>query len=93
MPIYLIYLIFFNASVLPDIRTRFLGRYYNSCNSIYNHYSMRQSDLALEKYWMTQSGYFRHATIVVLGMCITYGELLFYNVILKASVEKNVSTR
>ena len=38
---------------------------------------MRQSDLALEKYWVTQIGYFRLATTVALGMGITGDKFLF----------------
>ena len=38
---------------------------------------MRQSDLAIEKYWVTQSVHFRLATTVALGMGITYGKLLY----------------
>ena len=37
---------------------------------------MIQSAIAIEKYWVTQSGYFILAAIVALGMGITYGELL-----------------
>ena len=38
---------------------------------------MRKSDLALDKYWVTQSGYFRLAITVALGVGITDGKLLF----------------
>ena len=36
---------------------------------------MHQYEIALDKYWVTQSGYFRLVTTVVLGMGITYGKL------------------
>ena len=49
---------YYNVSVLPVVLSHLLGRYYNAYNAIDNHNSMWQSDLALEKYWMTQSGYF-----------------------------------
>ena len=42
---------------------------------------MRKYDIDLDKYWVTQSGYFRLATTVSLGMGITDGKLLFYRVI------------
>ena len=32
---------------------------------------MRKSGIAIEKYWVTHSGYFRLATTVTLGMGIT----------------------
>ena len=37
---------------------------------------MEKSDLAPEKYWVTQSGYFRLETTVALGMGITDGKFL-----------------
>ena len=40
---------------------------------------MHQSDLALEKYLMTQSGYFRFTTAVALGMGILDKRLFFYH--------------
>ena len=53
------------------------GRYFSACNAIDNNKSMRKSDLALDKYWVTQSGYFRLAITVALGVGITDGKLLF----------------
>ena len=53
-----------------------IDRYLNACNEIYNHNMMHQSDLGLEKYWATQSGYFRLATIVALVRGIKDGNLL-----------------
>ena len=38
---------------------------------------MRNSDLALEKYWVIQGGYFILVNTVSLVMGITYGRLLF----------------
>ena len=43
---------------------------------IENHNRMQKNDLVIEKYWVTQSGYFRLATTVVLGMRIQYVKLL-----------------
>ena len=53
---------------------------------------MRKADLSLEKYWVTQSGYFRLATNVAMGMGITYGNLLFCHGISEGSVDKKIST-
>ena len=53
---------------------------------------MRQSDLSLEKYWVTQSGYFRLATTVTLGMCITYGKLLYCHGVAEGNKDKKIST-
>ena len=49
---------------------------------------MRQSDIALDKCCVTQSGYFRLVTTVTLGMCITDGKLLFCLGISEESVDK-----
>ena len=68
--------IYSNLSVRPVFHPRLIGRYFNACNAIDNHNRMRQSNISLEKYWVTQSGYFRLATTVALGMGIKDGNLL-----------------
>ena len=52
---------------------------------------MRKYDTELDKYWVTQSGYFRLATIVALGMGITYGKLILCHGISEKSKEKKIS--
>ena len=42
---------------------------------------MRQSDLLIDKYWVTQSGYFRLAIKVTLGMSIADGKLLYCDMV------------
>ena len=54
---------------------------------------MRKYDLVPEEHWATQSGYFRLATTVALGMGIKYGKLLFHHIILERSEDKKISTR
>ena len=53
---------------------------------------MRQSDIALEKYWVTHSGYFRLATTVALGMVITDGKLLYCHGVAEGNEENKIST-
>ena len=53
---------------------------------------MRQSDLSLDKYWVTQSGYFRLATTVELGMGITDGKLLHCHGVAEGNEDKKTST-
>ena len=65
-----------------------LGRYVSACNAIDNPNRMRQSDLALEKYWITQSGYFRLATAVALGMGITDGNLLYCHGVSEGNMDR-----
>ena len=50
-------------------------------------------DIVLDKYWVTHSGYFRLATIVALGMGITYGKLLLCHGISEESGDKNISMK
>ena len=54
---------------------------------------MRQFDLALDKYWVTQSSYFRIKTTVALDMVIIDGKLLLYHGISEGSVDNQISTR
>ena len=84
--------IYSNVSVRPVVRPHLLGRYFNACNAIDNHNRMRQSDLSLEKYWVTQSGYFRLATTVALGMGITDGKLLYCHGVAEGNEDKKIST-
>ena len=69
--------IYYNASVRPVVCPQLLGRYLNACNEIHIHNRMRQYNTALDKYWVTRSGYFRLSTTVELVMGITYWKLLF----------------
>ena len=83
--------IYSNISVLPVVHLHLLGIYLNAYNSIYNCNSMQQSDLALDKYWVTQSGYFRLATIVALGMGITDKKLLCCHGVAEVNLDKKIS--
>ena len=53
---------------------------------------MHHHYLALEKYWVTQSGYFRLATTVVLGVGIVDGKLLYCNGVVEGNMDKKIST-
>ena len=53
---------------------------------------MRKSDIELEKYWATQSGYFRLASTVTLGMGIVDGKLLYCHGVAEGNVYKKIST-
>ena len=85
--------IYYNVSVRPIIYPQMLDRYFNACNSIYKISRIQQSDLAQDKYGVTQSGDFRLATTVALGMGITDGKLLFCHRISKESLDKKIQTR
>ena len=53
---------------------------------------MLQCDIALEKYWVTQSGYFRIATTAALGVGITDGKLLYCHGVAEGNQDKKKST-
>ena len=53
---------------------------------------MRQSNLVLDKYWVTQSVSFRLATEVELGMGITDRKLLYCNGVSEGNVGRKIST-
>ena len=53
---------------------------------------MRKSGLAIDKCWVTQSGYFRLATTVALGMGIVDEELLYCHVVSEGNVERKIQT-
>ena len=52
---------------------------------------MGQSDLALEKYLLTQSGYFILATKVALGMGIADGKLIYCHGVSERNVDRKIS--
>ena len=54
---------------------------------------MRKSDLVVDTVLVTQSGYFRLATTLALGMGITDGNILFCHGISEGSVDNKSSTR
>ena len=84
--------IYFNLSVCLIFRPQLLGRYLNACNTTGNHNMMRRYDLEVDKYRVKQSGYFRLATTVSLGVGITYGKLLFCHGISEERSDKKIST-
>ena len=53
---------------------------------------MWQSGISLEKCWVTQSGYSRLATNVLLGMGIIYGKLLYCHGVAEGNEYKKIST-
>ena len=81
-----------NVSFLPVVLPNLIGRYFNAFNAIDNQNIIQQSDLALDKYCVTHSGYFRLATIVALGMVITDGKLVYCHVVAEGNKDKKIST-
>ena len=83
---------YYNDSVRCVVCPHLIGRYFSACNAIKNQNRMQNSDLALEKYWVTQSGYFRLETTVALGMGIADGNLLYYHGVAEGNMDKKIST-
>ena len=54
---------------------------------------MRHYDPVVEKYGVTQNGYFILETAVALGMGIVHGKLLICHGISEGSVDKKISMR
>ena len=75
------------VSVRPIVYPHFLGRYLNACNAIDNHNKTQQYDIALDKYRVTQSDYFRLATTVTLGIGITDGNILYFRGVSEGNVD------
>ena len=84
--------IYLNVSVRPVVHTHLLDRYLKVFNSMENHNRPRQYDIALEKYWVAQSGYFRLATTVALVICTMDGKLLYCHGVVEENTDKKIST-
>ena len=92
IPIYIITL----TSIIMFLFSRMFGLtcwedIFNYCNGIYNHNRIRQYDLVLEIYFMNQSGYFRLATKLELGMGILDGNLQLCHGVLNGSWEGKIN--
>ena len=77
-------------SVCLVVCPHFLGRYFNACSTIDNHNRMWYYDLALDKYWVTQNGYFRLTTTVALGMGVIDRNLQYYDSVAEVNVDKKI---
>ena len=84
--------IYSNFSVHCVVRPHLLSSYFNACIAIKNRNRMQHSDLALEKYWVTQSGYFRLAPTVALGMGIKDGNILYCHGVAEVNLDRKIST-
>ena len=51
---------------------------------------MRKYDLARDRYWVTQSGYFILSTKVALGMSIANGKLLVSHDVSEGNLDKEI---
>ena len=56
--------IHYNVSVFSVVHHHLLVNYFNACNALDNQNRIQKADLGLEKYMVTQSGYFELVTTV-----------------------------
>ena len=82
-----------NVFIFPVLHLHLLGRYFSAYNETENHNRMQQYDIALDKYWVTQSGYFRLANTVALVTGITYLMLLLCHGVPDQSKDKKIPMR
>ena len=61
---------FSNFSICPLSCTLGVSKLFGSFNLVESHNKSKQSDLVLEKYWVTQCGWLRLCTTVAMGMNI-----------------------
>ena len=62
---------FYYVSIIHVARPLFMSKFFGSVNEVDSHKKSRQSDIALEKFWVTQCGWLRLCTTVSMGVTIT----------------------
>ena len=86
-PPYTYYNVYIRSVCCPLI----IYRYLNYLNLVDNHNNVLKYYLAIEKYWVTQSGYFRLADTAALGMGINtesyYYVMIFQRKLLTGKVQ------
>ena len=55
---------FSNVSISPVALPLLMSKFYGSVNEVDSHNKLRQSDIALKKFWVTQCGWIRLCTAV-----------------------------
>ena len=63
---------YYNDFIWPVVITNIIFKHLNPCNAMDQNNKIQKYEVALKKYWVTQSVYFRLATTVELGMGIIY---------------------
>ena len=62
---------FYNVSTFPVACLLLMSKFFSSVNEVDSHKTSRQSDLALEKFWVTQCGCLWLCNTVAMGAIIT----------------------
>ena len=80
-----------HANILhrPVVRPSVLSTYFHRSNKVDTHNHSRQNTLKLEKWWVTQSGYFRIAT-TFLGITVTDAWKCFCHGVKRSHEDKDI---
>ena len=65
-----------------------MSNFFCLVNEVVSHNKSRQSDLALENFWVTQYGWLKFCTIGDMGMTINYFWKLFRHVLKRGHYDK-----
>ena len=84
---------FYNVDILPVARTLFMSKLFGYTNEVESHKKPSQSDLALEKYWVTQCGEIKLCTAVATEMDINSFYKIFFYGIKRYHYEKLIGMR
>ena len=84
---------FTNVAIRPVVRPLVMLKCFSAVNEVDSHNKSRQSDLALEKWWVTQCGWPRLCTTVAMGMTITNCWKLFRYGVKREHYDKLIGIR
>ena len=66
-----------NVSIRPVDHPLLMSKCFDSVNEVDSHNKSLQSDIVLEKFWVTQCGWIRFCTNVAMGMTINNSRKCF----------------
>ena len=84
---------FSNVSIFPVAHPHIMSKFFGSVNEVDSHNKSRQSNLALEKFWVTQCCYIWLFITIAMGMKINNCWKLFHYVIKRYHYDKFIGTR
>ena len=84
---------FNNVSIHPVSCPLLMSKFFGAVNEVDSHNKFRQSDIAMEKFMVTQCGWLRLCTTVSMGMTITNCWKLFCYGVKRNHFNKSISIR
>ena len=82
-----------NVAIRPVARPIVMSKQFSAVNEVDSHNKSRRSDLALEKWWVTQCGWLRLCTTVAMGVTITNCWKLFRYGVKREHYDKLIGIR